>query len=213
MYRRDVLQRGFALLVASAGISGTAARVLAEEVPEGLDPATGLFVDDRVMGSPDAKVVLIEYASLSCPHCASFNETIVPKLKADWIDPGKLLYVYRHYPLNAPALWGAMVAECLQGPAFFAFVDVLFKQQQRWLAAADIKAALFELAQFAGFEKSRFDKCLDDEATLNQILDRMEYGGTAYNIRGTPTVVVNGVVLDNVGSYEELNRAIEDASD
>lgn len=213
MHRRDVLQRGFGLLMALGGGSVLAGRVVAEGSPEGLDPGTGLFVDDRVLGNPDAKVVLIEYASLSCPHCAAFSATIMPKLKTDWIDTGKVFYVYRHYPLNAPALWGAMVAECLQGPAFFAFIDILFKQQQQWLAAEDIKAALFELAQFAGFDKARFDKCAEDEAMLDKILGRMEHGGTTYDIQGTPTVVVNGEVLDHVESYEELLLAIEDAAD
>jgi len=213
MDRRTVLQRSFAILVAAAASAACLAPAHAEKGPEGFDPATGLFADDRTKGNPDAPVILIEYASLSCPHCASFNETIMPRLVTEWVDNGKVLFVYRHYPLNAPALWAAMVAECLEGQAFFAFIDILFKQQKQWLAAADVPAALFDLAQYAGFDRARFDQCVGDEAKLDQIIARMEHGGTAYDIKGTPTVVVNGRVLDHVESYEEIAQAISDALD
>jgi len=180
---------------------------LAADPPAGLDQATGLFIDDRTLGSREAPAVMIEYASLSCPHCAEFNAEFMPRLETDWIETGKLLFVYRHFPLNAPALWGALAAECLEGQAFFAFVDMLFKQQRNWVGAEDPAAALFELAQLAGFDRSRFDRCVDDQATLDKILDRMDYATSTYDVQGTPTIVLNGTKI-GARTYEELSEAI-----
>jgi len=209
--RRQILLRGFALTFVMAGLADSSRGTRAADAPAGLDPATGLFLDDRVLGNPNAKAVLIEYASLSCPHCASFNNTIMPKLKAEWIDTGKLLYVYRHFPLNAPALWAAMVAECRQGEAFFGFIDMLYQQQPKWLTAEDPEGALFEIAQLAGFDTALFDQCVEDDAMLNKILDRIDYASATYNIQGTPTIILNGQIID-ADNYDDLSRAISEVA-
>ncbi len=206
MNRRQILLSALGAGVATAALPLLSGRAFAN-TPAGLDPATGLFLDDRAKGDPNAKAVLIEYASLSCPHCATFNNTIVPRLKTDWIDTGKLLYVYRHFPLNAPALWAAMAAECLQGDAFFGFIDTLFQQQSKWLTAEDTAGAIFEIAQLAGFDQARFDQCVNDEAMLNKILDRVDYATETYNVQGTPTIILNGQKIQP-RSYEELSDAI-----
>ena len=209
MKRRDVIVRGLALAAILSGLVAPLKDVRAADAPAGLDPATGLFLDDRVLGNPNAKAVLIEYASLSCPHCASFNNTIMPKLRAEWIDTGKLLYVYRHFPLNAPALWAAMAAECRQGESFFGFIDMLYQQQPKWLTADDPKVALFEIAQLAGFDQAVFDQCLNDDAMLNKILDRIDYASATYDIKGTPTIILNGQIVD-ADEYDALSDAISD---
>ena len=208
MNRRQILLGGLGVGVTAATLPALSWRVLAADPPAGLDPATGLFLDDRTLGSPAAKAVLIEYASLSCPHCANFHQTILPRLRTDWIETGKLLYVYRHFPLNAPALWAAMVTECQQGDAFFGLLDLLFQQQQAWLTAEDTADALFKVAQLAGFDQARFDQCANDEDMLNKILDRVDYATATYDVKGTPTVILNGEKVQP-SSYEELSAAIE----
>jgi len=208
MNRRQILLGGLGVGVTAATLPALSWRVLAADPPAGLDPATGLFLDDRTLGSPAAKAVLIEYASLSCPHCANFHQTILPRLRTDWIETGKLLYVYRHFPLNAPALWAAMVTECQQGDAFFGLLDLLFQQQQAWLTAEDTADALFKVAQLAGFDQARFDLCANDEDMLNKILDRVDYATATYDVKGTPTVILNGEKVQP-RSYEELSAAIE----
>lgn len=208
MNRRQILLGGLGLGVAAASLPLAGRLALAADPPAGLDPATGLFLDDRTLGNPAAKAVMIEYASLSCPHCAHFNETIMPSLKTDWIGSGKLLYVYRHFPLNAPALWAAMVSECLQGEAFFGFIDLVFKQQAEWLTAEDTAGALFKVAQLAGFDQARFDQCVNDEAVLNKILDRVDYATATYDIKGTPTIILNGEKVQPK-TYEDLSKAIQ----
>lgn len=208
MNRRQILLGGLGFGLVATALPALSGRVLAADPPAGLDPATGLFLDDRVLGNTAAKVVLIEYASLSCPHCANFHATILPRLKTDWIETGKLLYVYRHFPLNAPALWAALVTECQQGESFFGMLDLLFAQQQQWLTAEDTAGELFKVSQLAGFDQARFDQCMNDEAALNKILDRVDYATATYDIKGTPTIILNGEKVQPK-SYEELSKAIE----
>ncbi len=208
MNRRQILLGGLGIGVAAAVLPMASRLARADDPLAGLDPATGLFLDDRTLGDPAAKALLIEYASLSCPHCARFNEAIIPSLKTDWIDQGKLLYVYRHFPLNEPALRAAMAAECLQGEAFFGFIDLVFKTQGEWLTAEDTTGALFKVAQLAGFDQARFDQCVSDEAVLNKILDRVDYATTTYDVKGTPTVILNGQKIQPK-TYEDLSKAIE----
>lgn len=208
MNRRQIVLGGLGLGVAATLLPAFSARVLAADPPAGLDESTGLFLDDRTLGNPGAKVVLIEYASLSCPHCANFHTSILPRLKTDWIEPGKLLYVYRHFPLNAPALWAAMVTECQQGEGFFGLLDLLFQQQQAWLTAEDTAGAIFEVAQLAGFDRARFDQCVNDQEVLNRILDRVDYATARYDVKGTPTIILNGEKVQPK-TYEDLSKAIE----
>lgn len=136
--RRQALM-GLAAVPLAAGLA-TEAR--AQEVEDLQADSRGLFPDDRTMGAMDAPAVLIEYASLSCPHCARFHTQLLPEMKRDWIDSGKLLYVYRDFPLNAPALWAAMVALCLEGDSYFAFLDILYQQQDNWLRSQDRKSVV-----------------------------------------------------------------------
>lgn len=208
MNRRQILLGGLGFGLAATVLPALSGRALAADPPAGLDEASGLFLDDRTLGNPTAKAVLIEYASLSCPHCANFHTTILPRLKTDWIEPGRLLYVYRHFPLNAPALWAAMVTECQQGESFFGLLDLLFQQQQAWLTAEDTSGAIFEVAQLAGFDRARFDQCVNDQDVLNRILDRVDYATARYDVRGTPTIILNGEKVQPK-TYEDLSKAIE----
>ncbi len=170
----------------------------------------GLLPDDRLMGDENAPAVLIEYASLSCPHCARFHGSMLPSIKQDWIDEGKLLYVYRDFPLNAPALWAAMIALCLEGDAYFAFLDILYKQQRSWLQSEDPGVALFELSQLAGFDKERFEACIADEATFNRLVSGIEYAEATYGVDATPTLILNGEKVQP-RDYEELSGLIAES--
>jgi len=182
-----------------------------EAVPPQADPATGLFPNDRVMGNREtAKAILIEYASLSCPHCANFHKTMLPPLKADWIDSGKLLYVYRDFPLNAPALWGSMVANCMQADRYFGFINLLFQNQEAWLTASDVSAALRQYAQVAGMDDATFDRCINDPTEIDRIVAGVEYAQATYSIDSTPTVILNGSKV-RARTYEELSELIADA--
>ncbi len=170
----------------------------------------GLLPGDRTQGAQDAPAVLIEYASMSCPHCARFHTTLLPEVKKDWVEQGKLLYVYRDFPLNAPALWGAMLAQCLEGDAYFAFVDMIYKQQKSWLQAEEPAVALFELSQIAGFDKDRFEACLNDQETFDRLVAGIQYAEATYGVDSTPTLILNGQKIQP-SNYEELSGLIAES--
>jgi protein-disulfide isomerase len=209
MHRRQILVGA----LAGAGLLALAPLRLAAQSTVVLEPdaATGLFPTDRVLGDPaTAKAILIEYASFSCPHCRDFHQTIVPSLKADWVDQGKLLYVYRDFPLNAPALWASMVANCMEGERYFAFVDLLYKNQESWLGASDIPAALKQYAQIAGMDDATFERCINDAAEIDRIVAHVEYAQATYGVDSTPAVILNGSRV-KPRSYEELSQMIADS--
>jgi len=208
------------MLVGST-LVGAAALPLLAGLPRGLraeesdrEPlkadARGLLDGDRMLGNREAPAVLIEYASLSCPHCARFHSAMLPSIKQDWVDSGKLLYVYRDFPLNRPALWAAMVADCLEGNAFFGFIELLYREQRSWLMAEDPGAELFTLSQLAGFDKARFESCISDQATFDRLVMGIEYAEATYGISVTPTLILNGAKVSNASyeTYEELSALI-----
>lgn len=175
------------------------------------DPNTGLFADDWTIGNPAAKVVLIEYASLTCPHCAAFNAGVMPKIKADYVDTGKVYFVYRHFPLNEPALRAAMVANCqADANSFFGFIDLLFTQQAAWAAGDDWASKLYGFAQLAGFDETRFKTCFEDETSLNSIISKVQYAVDTYEVGGTPTLILNGEKLQ-LQTFDELIGKIDAA--
>ena len=213
--RRSIL--GGAILAGSV-LVGAAALPLLAGLPRGLraeesgkEPlkadARGLLDGDRMLGNREAPAVLIEYASLSCPRCARFHSTMLPSIKRDWVESGKLLYVYRDFPLNRPALWAAMVADCLEGDAFFGFIELLYKEQRSWLMAEDLGAELFMLSQLAGFDRARFESCVSDEATFDRLVMGIEYAEATYGIDATPTLILNDTKV-SPASYEELSALI-----
>jgi len=159
----------------------------------GADPITE---QDMTMGNPKAKVVFIEYAAPMCPHCAHFNNDILPDIKKAYIDTGKVFYVFRVFPIGSPDGVAEKLARCLPKAKYFPFMDQLFHSQQQWdpeFGVQDVRGALLQQARIAGMSEEQFNACTTDtkeEAMINQVASD---GQARYNITGTPTVVVNGV--------------------
>src|SRR5215471_14450753 len=153
------------------------------------DAQAGLSVgkDDRILGKPDAPITIIEYASLTCPHCAHFANDVLPELKAKWIDTGKVKLVLRDFPLDEPALRAAMVARCAPPEKFYGFVDTFFKAQEEWAVARDPKAALQRLAQLGGMSKKDFEACLANKDAENKIVESRLVASQQLNVDSTPT--------------------------
>ncbi len=172
----------------------------------------GLFDDDRILGQADAGVTIIEYASLTCPHCASFHKQTLPEVEANWIEPGKARLVFRHYPLDGLALRAAALTNCFEGERFFTFLDAVFDGQQRWATAEDPLAELGRLARLAGLDQARIDACMGDEAEMNRILERMRDAQQAHEVQSTPTFVVNGRKLNGMMTYEDFDRVLQEAA-
>jgi len=162
----------------------------------------------HVLGNPDAPITIIEYASLTCPHCAEFDKTELPKLKQAYIDTGKAKLVYRDFPLDGVALKASMIARCLPSDRYFAFIDALFKQQNSWAYGGDPKTGLQRMARLAGMSQDTFDKCFDDKQLEDQVLQERLDGSRQFNIQGTPTLIVNGKTSDG-NTFEDLDKMLK----
>jgi protein-disulfide isomerase len=168
---------------------------------------------DMVMGAENAPITLIEYASMTCPHCANFHITTLPQLKANYIDKGLMKLVFREFPLDAMALRASMIARCAGPDRYFSFVEVMFRQQDVWAARGatgdQIIANLKRLAKLGGMSEEQADACLKNQDVQNTILAVALGGERDFSVRSTPTLIINGKAHAGGLSYEELERAIK----
>jgi protein-disulfide isomerase len=163
---------------------------------------------DETMGKADAPVTVVEYASMTCPHCAHFAETTFPEMKKKYIDTGKVRYILREFPFDPRAEAGFMLARCA-GDNYFPMVDVLFKQQQTWAAADNAKEALLQIAKLAGFTQESFNACLTNQKLLDQIRSVQRRGADEFKVDSTPTFFINGKTYKGAMSIEEVSAIID----
>jgi protein-disulfide isomerase len=168
--------------------------------------------EDRVLGKADAPITIVEYASLTCPHCRHFDQEVLPKLKAKWIDTGKAKLVFRDYPLDEPALRAAMVARCAPPERYFGFIDAIFAGQEQWAVASDYKAALARIALLGGISKDKFAACIDDKAMENKVIASRLVATQQLNVSSTPTFFINGAKFDGAPTEEDLDKALARAA-
>ena len=168
-------------------------------------------LSERVLGDPAAPIEIIEYASFTCPHCATFHNTALPKLKSEYIDSGKAKLVFRDFPLDGLAARAGMMARCVPEDRYFAVVDMLFKQQMAWATAQDPLAALSKIGRLAGLSPDMTEKCLNDEALLDGILKIRLEGQEKYDVRATPTILVNGKKADS--DFDSLDATLKSLTD
>ena len=155
---------------------------------------------DRVLGNRKSKVVLIEYAAPSCPVCANFNAQSFPRLKAQYIDTGKIFYVFRVFPLRADDGLAEKIARCLPEDKYFTFIDLLFKNQPKWdvefgVTPQGVHDGLVLLGRIAGMSREQVDQCMDNKAEDDRINKVSSEGESRYSIRGTPTFILNGTSI------------------
>lgn len=206
MNRRKILTITTALAALAAG--GVLARPLAALAVEEVE----LFDDDRILGAADAPITIIEFSSLTCPHCANFHQNTLPLLKKSWIDTGKAKLVYRHFPLDGLALRAAAIANCVPGTAHFGFLNLLFNNQERWARAKDPVVAIGQLGKMAGLSQDKIDSCVADENEMNLILQRAQDGQEKYTVKSTPTFVVNGVMVPGFQTIEQFDAILNKAA-
>lgn len=168
-------------------------------------------VPDIILGNLDAKVTLIEYVSFTCPHCAAFHEETFKKLKADYIDTGKVRFIYREFYRNRYDLWAGMVARCGGELRYHGITDILFSKQSEW-AASDDPAVVVEnlkrIGRTAGIEDAALEACLNDKAMAEAMVARFQETSTADAVEGTPTLFINGARQANT-SYENLKPLLD----
>ena len=204
MTRRNILLMG----LASAALLAAAPGLRLVSVARAQEPT--LYDDDRILGSPDAPITIIEYSSLTCPHCASFHKNTLPQLKEEWIKTGRARLVYRHFPFDGLGLRAALVANCLEGNLHFVFLDALFKGQEMWARDQDPVGALARIAGLAGMDKATFDACIADQDEMKIILERKQEGVDAYGVNSTPSFFINGRKMSGALPYEEFDKVLED---
>jgi len=170
---------------------------------------------DMNLGNPKAPVHVVEYLSLTCPHCAHFNEEVYPAFRARYVDTGKVYYTVREL-LTAPAqvaAAGFLLARCNGGSKYFAIVDQVFRSQSRW-QTGQIKPIFVEIAKANGITEAQFEACITDEKAQEALEARVQYAINTDKVTGTPTFFVNGVEMpnDHVPTLAELDAAIAKAA-
>jgi protein-disulfide isomerase len=164
---------------------------------------------DMMLGRADAPVTVIEYGSLTCPHCAAFDQSLFPRLKTDYIDSGKIRWVFRDVPRDRADLQAFQLAHCEHGRAFWPLIELLFQNQPSWTKARDVRAALLPLAENAGLSEPAARACLADQSLANASAASAEAGSKA-GIEFTPTFFVNGQKIA-LWTYEDWQKVLKEA--
>lgn len=170
---------------------------------------------DRTLGNPKAKAVLIEYAAPSCPVCAAFNAQSFGRLKTQYIDTGKVFYVFRVFPLRPDDGAAEKLARCLPEDKYFDFIDLLFRNQPQWdveYGVTDVHGGLVRLGRIAGMSAAQVDQCIANKAEDERINKVAADGEAKYNITGTPTFILNGVSQGSGNiPFETISKLLDKA--
>ena len=168
---------------------------------------------EMAMGAEDAPVTLIEYASLTCPHCANFHTEVLPQLKEAYIDTGKVRMIYREVYFDRPSLWAAMIARCAGPERYFGVLDLLFRDQASWSRAEDAEGivnGLYAIGRQAGMTDADMQACLEDAAFAQAMVEEFQKNATADGIDSSPSFILNGEKLSNL-PWPEFQARIEAA--
>jgi protein-disulfide isomerase len=163
---------------------------------------------ELVIGKADAPITIVEYASMTCGHCASFHNTVLPQLKEKYIDTGQVRLVFREFPLDERAAAASMVARCAGGDKTLPLISVLLAKQDDWaFGKEDFLPKLFKYAQQAGFSKQSFETCRQDEKLLQNVIAVRDRAHQSFGVSSTPTFFVNGKRLDGV-ALADFDKAL-----
>ncbi len=163
-------------------------------------------LEEMIMGDPNAPNTIIEYSSLTCPHCASFHRDTLPELKAKYIDTGKAKLVIREFPLDRAAWTAAVVARCLDKSKFFPFIEILFEQQSVWAGGERPIDGLFNIAKLTGMTREQFDACIGNQKLTDEVLAVRTRGSEKFNVESTPSFFINGKILRGQHSIEAFEK-------
>jgi len=160
--------------------------------PPAVAADAGYAQGDMAVGAADAPVTVIEYASMTCPHCANFHLKTFKELKAKYIDTGQVRMIFREFPFDPLALQASMLARCAGEKRYFGMIEVLFRQQAKWAQASNPQAVLAKIARLGGISKERFESCMGNRALADVVLKNRLEGNKKYGVDSTPSFIVNG---------------------
>jgi protein-disulfide isomerase len=163
---------------------------------------------DKVLGEADAPVTIVEYASMTCGHCANFHNNTLPTIKENYIDTGKARLIMREFPFDPRAEAGFMLARCADDK-YFPMVEVLFKQQQNWAGVENAREALLQISRLAGFSQESFEACLTDQKLLEDVRAVRTRGAEDFGVDATPTFFINGNKYSGALSVDEMSAIID----
>ncbi len=149
------------------------------------------LVGVRAVGDPNAPIVIQEFFSLTCNHCAEFHNNVFADLKSKYIDTGKVYFIFEEFPLNGPALYGSKIARCLPEERYTGFISMLFKTQDKWAFSGNFKESLKQNAMLAGMSENDFNRCFDDKELQKAIGERLQLASDNYKVKSTPSFVIN----------------------
>ncbi len=165
--------------------------------------------DDLVLGDPAAPITIIEYASLTCPHCASFHNDTLSRIKERYIDAGKVRLIYRDFPFDSLAMRAAVVARCAGREQYFGILEALFRTQRSWAGAQKPFEALARVARLGGLKREEIDACLADKALTDAVLASRLNGAKECNVTSTPTFIINGEKVVGAQKYERFEEILD----
>jgi protein-disulfide isomerase len=206
MTRREFTMSSAALLVLG-GLGPLGGSAVAQTISS-LELMAKGALDDIPMGSETAPVTIVEYASMTCPHCAAFEAMVFPKLKEKYIDTGKVRFILREFPLDGLAAAAFMLARCAGPDKYYPMVETLFAQQAKWAVRNPIEP-LMAIAKQAGFTQQTFEACINDKDQLTKMQQVRDRAAQSFKVKATPTFFINGELHEGGLSMEELDKLIE----
>ncbi|QAU48557.1 DsbA family protein [Bradyrhizobium guangzhouense] len=210
-----ITRRAFNTMLSLTGLAVIAGlsplRFISEAMAQAAsDVAKPVSLPDMALGPKDAAVTITEFASMTCPHCAAFNEQVFPKIKSEYIDTGKIRYIFREFPLDIKAAAGSMLSRCIaNGDAakYFAVTDMLFRQQNDWVVK-NTTETLTRIGKQAGLSQQQVEACLKDQSLLDKIAADQKYASDVLKVDSTPTFFINGEKIKGETSFEEFAKKI-----
>lgn len=203
--RRRILElsgaTGLAMALGASPVAAEDLSTLMEAGPMG----------EKILGKEDAPVTIIEYASMTCPHCANFHKNILPGLQEKFLDTGMAKLYFREFPFDPRSTAAFMLARCAPDEMYFPMISVLFKQQTSWVRAKDPVPPLQNIAKLAGFTQETFEACLKNQEILDSVLSVQKKAAKDYGVNATPMFFINGEKFTGNYTLEAMSEAIEAA--
>ncbi len=202
--RTTILHWHRAGLLAAAALLLFAALASPPATAKSLPPMPG----DRTLGAGDAPITMVEYYSLDCPHCANFHRDVFPRLKAQFIETGKVRFVFRDFPISWGALQAAILTHCAPAERFFAVHEALLKTGGVWSKAQSSAQAIAKVGESQGIPQAVFQKCLDERVWERQVFESQKHARDVLGVNATPTFFINELKLDGNVPFEMLSQGL-----